>query len=110
MCVIGGPARDLAYAICSHLPTEDRRAWEHELLDRYRDELAARGVTTAPSKDELLLAYRRQVIYGTFAWLATIGRSPLQPKYQPDEISLANLQRLTQACADLATLDAIQNR
>jgi hypothetical protein len=28
-----------------------------------------------------------------FAWLATIGRSPLQPKYQPDEISLTNLDR-----------------
>jgi hypothetical protein len=45
-----------------------------------------------------------------FAWLATIGRSPLQPKYQPDEISLANLERMTQACADLDTLDALQGR
>jgi hypothetical protein len=41
------------------------------------------------------------------AWLATIGRSPLQPKYQPDEISLANLERITTAFADLETLDAV---
>ena len=108
MCVIGGPARDLAYALTSHLTVEDRRAWECELLERYRDELAARGVGSPPGTAELFLDYRRQVVYGMFAWLATIGRSPLQPKYQPDEISLANLERMTQACADLDTLDALQ--
>jgi hypothetical protein len=41
------------------------------------------------------------------AWLATIGRSPLQPKYQPDEISLANLERITAAFDDLRTLEAV---
>jgi thiamine kinase-like enzyme len=108
MCVVGGPARDLAYALTSHLTIDDRRAWERELLDCYRTELVARGVEVPPSAADLFLDYRRQAIYGMFAWLATIGRSPLQPKYQPDEISLANLERLTQACADLDTLDAIR--
>jgi thiamine kinase-like enzyme len=107
MCVIGGPARDLAYALTSHLTIADRRAWECELLEHYRDELAARGVESPPGAADLFLDYRRQVVYGMFAWLATIGRSPLQPKYQPDEISLANLERMTQACADLDTLDAL---
>lgn len=107
MCVIGGPARDLAYAITTHLTTEDRREWEHGLLDRYTEELAVRGVASPPSGSDLFLAYRRQVIYGMFAWLATIGRSPLQPKYQPDDISLVNLARMSQACADLDTLDAL---
>jgi thiamine kinase-like enzyme len=108
MCVIGGPARDLAYALTSHLTIEDRRAWERELLECYRHELAARSVDSTPGSADLFHDYRRQVVYGMFAWLATIGRSPLQPKYQPDEISLANLERMTQACADLDTLDAIQ--
>jgi thiamine kinase-like enzyme len=108
MCVRGGPARDLAYALTSHLTIEDRRAWERGLLECYRNELAARGVDSPPSSADLFLDYRRQVVYGMFAWLATIGRSPLQPKYQPDAISLANLERMTQACADLDTLDAIQ--
>jgi thiamine kinase-like enzyme len=105
MCVIGTPARDLAYALTSHLAIEDRRSWETDLLERYREELAARGVGSPPVFGELYLAYRRQVVYGMFAWLATIGRSRLQPRYQPDEISLANLQRISQACADLDTLD-----
>lgn len=108
MCVRGGPARDLAYALTSHLTVEDRRAWERGLLDRYRDELAERGVASPPGSADLFLDYRRQVIYGVFAWLATIGRSPLQPKYQPDEISLANLERMTQACADLDTINALR--
>jgi thiamine kinase-like enzyme len=109
MCVIGSPARDLAYALTSHLTIEDRRAWEVELLERYRDELATRGVDSPPRIADLFLDYRRQAVYGMFAWLATIGRSPLQPKYQPDEISLANLERIAQACADLDTLDALQD-
>jgi thiamine kinase-like enzyme len=108
MCVMGCPARDLAYALTSHLTIEDRRDWERELLDRYRDELAARGVEAVPGSADLFLAYRRQVVYGMFAWLATIGRSPLQPKYQADEISLVNLERMTQACADLNTFDALR--
>jgi Phosphotransferase enzyme family len=108
MCVRGGPARDLAYALTSHLTVEDRRAWEGVLLDRYRDELAQRGVASPPGSADLFLDYRRQAIYGMFAWLATIGRSPLQPKYQPDEISLANLARMTQACADLDTINALR--
>jgi hypothetical protein len=44
------------------------------------------------------------------AWLATIGRSFYQPKYQPDEVSLCNLERITQACEDLGTLDAVWER
>jgi thiamine kinase-like enzyme len=108
MCVIGGPARDLAYSLSTHLTTEQRRQWERDLLGRYRDELTARGVEP-PTTDELFAGYRRQMVYGVFAWLATIGRSPLQPKYQPDEISLANIARMTQACADLGTLDALQH-
>ncbi len=41
------------------------------------------------------------------AGLATIGRSPLQPRYQPAEISPANLERISQAFADLGTLAAV---
>lgn len=94
----------------THLPTQDRRAWEHHLLGCYRDELTTRGVNNPPTPGELFLAYRLQAIYGFFAWLATIGRGALQPRYQPDEISRANLERISQACADLDTFDALTTR
>jgi thiamine kinase-like enzyme len=106
MNVIGGPGRDLAYALTTHLPVEDRRAWERDLLDRYRARLLGAGVE-APGAEALFHSYRQQVCYAMLAWLATIGRSPLQPKYQPDEISRANLARITRAFADLETLDAV---
>ena len=107
LAVRGGPARDLAYALTTHLPVETRREWEQDLLERYLGKLDEAGVKTALSRDELFLGYRQQVCYAMLAWLATIGRSPLQPKYQPDEISLANLERITQAFADLETLAAV---
>jgi thiamine kinase-like enzyme len=107
LAVRGGPARDLAYALSTHLTIEQRREWESALLDRYLEQLAKRGVENAPAAAELFLSYRQQMCYPMLAWLATIGRSPLQPKYQPDEISLANLERITAAFDDLRTLEAV---
>jgi hypothetical protein len=104
LCVIGGPGRDLAYALSTHLPIEQRRAWERELLERYLERLE---VSERPSFAELWLSYRQQICYAMLAWLGTIGRGPLQPQYQPDEISLANLERILQAAADLDTLEAL---
>ncbi|HEY1972006.1 MAG TPA: phosphotransferase [Pseudonocardia sp.] len=109
LSVQGGPARDLAYALSTHLPIEQRRASERGLLERYLDQLAQAGVITDLTLDQLFLAYRQQLCYPMLAWLATIGRSPLQPKYQPDDVSLANLARITQAFADHNTLDAVNN-
>jgi len=107
LSVHGGPARDLAYALSTHLTIEQRRNWERDLLDRYLNQLDHAGIKTDLTLDELFLSYRQQVCYAMLAWLATIGRGRLQPKYQPDEISLANLERITQAFADLDTLDAV---
>jgi thiamine kinase-like enzyme len=107
LAVRGGPARDLAYALSTHLTIEQRREWEQDLLAHYLEQLAKHGVQNAPTPAELFLAYRQQLTYPMLAWLATIGRSPLQPKYQPDEISLANLARITVAFDDLGTLEAV---
>ena len=107
LSVRGGPARDLAYALSTHLTIEQRRSWEHELLDRYLRRLEEAGVKPELTAAELFLGYRQQMCYAMLAWLATIGRSPLQPKYQPDEISLANLERITAAFDDLDTLSAV---
>lgn len=107
LAVRGGPARDLAYALSTHLTVEQRREWENDLLDRYLEQIAKRGVDIGPAPEDLFLAYRQQMTYPMLAWLATIGRSPLQPKYQPDEISLANLARVATAFDDLSTLEAV---
>jgi hypothetical protein len=107
LSVNGGPARDLAYAFTTHLPVETRRLREHALMDRYLDKLDEAVVKTDLTAEELFVGYRQQVCYEMLAWLATVGRGALQPRYQPDDISLANLERITQAFEDLDTLGAV---
>jgi Ser/Thr protein kinase RdoA (MazF antagonist) len=106
-CMVrGGWARDLAYALSSHLPPEDRRAWERALIARYRDAVLAAG-HELPDLDDCFLAYRQQMPHAMFMWLGTIGRYRLQPDMQPRDITLESVRRTCQAAEDLDTLDAL---
>jgi len=109
-CIVrGGWARDVAYALSSHLTVEDRRAWERELVARHGERLAESGITP-PDAEAAFLAYRQQMGHAMFMWLGTIGRHPLQPQMQPADITLESVRRTCQAAADLETLDAIAER
>lgn len=100
---------DLTYMLLSALRIEDRRAWERDLLKRYRQQLAAGGVKEGlPSDDEVFAEYRRQTFHPLYFWLTTIGAGMLQPDMQPDHISLANLERMGQAMVDLDSFSAIE--
>lgn len=106
-CVVrGGWARDIAYALSTHLTVEQRRDWEHDLLARYRDRLAEAGIEP-PSHGRTLLAYRQQMPNAMFMWLSTIGLYRLQPEVQPNDIMLESVRRTCQAAEDLESLDAI---
>jgi Ser/Thr protein kinase RdoA (MazF antagonist) len=106
-CVVcGGWARDLAYALATHLTVEQRRDWERDLLARYCARLAEAGIE-APSDAEAWLAYRQQMPHAMFMWLATIGRYRLQPELQPADVTLESVRRTCQAAEDLDSLDAI---
>ena len=108
-CITKGQwALDVSYALSCALRIEDRRAWEHDLIALYLEGLAKAGLPgeQVPALDDAFLAYRRQMFHALFFWLFTIGRGPLQPKMQPDEISRANLARMGQAVVDLESLDA----
>lgn len=106
-CIARGHwAQDLGYAMTSLLTVEDRRAWERGLLSLYLAELRERGVP-APEVDAAWLAYRQQVFHGLLFWHYTIGAGRMQPAMQPDEISLINIERMTQAVVDLDSLDAL---
>jgi thiamine kinase-like enzyme len=106
-CMVrGGWARDVAYALATHLTVEQRREWEHDLVARYRERLTEGGVEL-PADDECFLAYRQQMPHAMFMWLGTIGRYRLQPDMQPQDITLESVRRTCQAAADLDSLDAI---
>jgi len=104
--VRGGWARDVAYALSTHLTVENRRAWEQDLVARYRDRLAEAGCPI-PDAGESFLAYRQQMLHAMFMWLVTIGRYSLQPDMQPRDVTLESVRRTCQAAEDLDSLDAI---
>jgi hypothetical protein len=55
------------------------------------------------------LAYRQQPFHGHAFWLYTIGAGRLQPAMQPDEVSLANLDRMTNMIIDLDSFGALRS-
>jgi Ser/Thr protein kinase RdoA (MazF antagonist) len=109
-CVVrGGWARDIAYALSTHLTVENRRAWEHDLVARYRDRLAQAGCRLTDA-EEAFLAYRQQMFHAMFMWLVTIGRYSLQPEMQPKDVTLESVRRTCQAAEDLDSLEAVAGR
>lgn len=103
----GSWAYDFAYVVSSGLAVADRRAWERDLLTGYLERLAACGAP-APDFDTAWLAYRQQALYPYFIWLSTIGHSAIQPKYQPDEISLGIIERTSMTVLDLEAAQAVE--
>jgi hypothetical protein len=104
----GNWAFDVSYTIATGLTVADRRDWERDLLAFYLDRLNAAG-GTAPGFEAAWLTYRQQMLWSYFGWLLSIGRSAIQPKFQPDSTSLGILERASNAILDLDTLGAINN-
>ena len=102
----GSWAHDFAYILATALGVEDRRAWERELVDLYVERLAATGGPAMPPATAWE-AYRRATFYPYFAWLYTIGRSRLQPTFQPDQTSLTMIERISAAIDDLDSFGAV---
>src|SRR5277367_393694 len=106
---LGHWSSDLAYALISALKIEDRRAWEQDLIERYRQKLAELGIPDPPSQAEAWDEYRRQAFHPFFFWTTTIGATALQPDMQPASISLANLERMGQAIVDLDSIRLMED-
>jgi len=102
----GSWVHDYAYIVMTALAIEDRRAIECELLDFYLDRLAASGGQRI-GREDAFLAYRRATLYPYFAWIYTIGRSMLQPQFQPRDVSLQMVGRISAAIDDLDSLAAV---
>jgi thiamine kinase-like enzyme len=109
-CVVrGGWARDIAYALSTHLTVENRRIWERDLVARYCTRLTEAGCQI-PNAEASLLAYRQQMLHAMFMWLVTIGRYSLQPEMQPRDVTLESVRRTCQAAEDLDSLESIMGR
>ncbi|NHN36536.1 phosphotransferase [Pseudomaricurvus alcaniphilus] len=103
----GGWALDYSYAMTLILSTENRRAWEKDLLALYLEKLAENGVATPPTFERAWHLYCQQIFHGAVYALFTIGRSALMPKMQPDDYSLWAIQRVGQAIEDLESFNKV---
>ncbi|HET9720131.1 MAG TPA: phosphotransferase [Solirubrobacteraceae bacterium] len=102
----GGWAHDVAYLLITALEVGDRRAWERELLGFYLQRLGEAG-GAPPIYEAAWLAYRRATLYPYFAWIYTLGRSRLQPRFQQPQLALRLVQRIGAAIEDLGSLRAV---
>jgi aminoglycoside phosphotransferase (APT) family kinase protein len=102
----GSWAHDYAYLLATALEVEDRRRWERDLLDFYLECLRASG-GDAIRREPAWTAYRQATLYPYCAWVYTIGRSRLQPSFQPEQTSLAMIERISSAIEDLDSLAAV---
>jgi hypothetical protein len=109
-CVARGEwALDLSYAFAVNMPTEDRRAWEHDLLDRYLWRLGEEGVAKPPTKDEAFLRYRQQQFHIVMFTLLTIGAGKLQPAgMQPMDYMHRAWKRVAAFLDDHDCLDSLR--
>jgi aminoglycoside phosphotransferase (APT) family kinase protein len=99
----GHPSRELAYTLVTSMATADRVTHERELLDRYRDALAAAGGPRLDA-DELWDRYRMGAMYAYVAALITAGMGGMQA----ESIALAGLRLAVAALADLDTIALLE--
>jgi thiamine kinase-like enzyme len=107
--VRGGWARDVAYALASHLTVEDRRRWERDLVARHGQRLAEAGIQR-PDPAAAFVAYRQQMLHALWMWIGTIGRHRLQPNMQAADVTLETVRRTAAAVVDLEALEAVTMR
>ena len=105
-CVSRGHwARDVCYAIGSALSTEDRRAWEKDLLALYLEEMAREGGPVVPF-DEAWTHYRQQLVTALVWWTMTLTPGDDLPDMQPRDITLEMIRRLAVSADDCEAFDA----
>ena len=97
-------SRDLSYAIASALSVDQRRDWEHALLDRYLDRLASEGGQALPRAQAWNL-YRQQLVGALAMWTTTLYPPRFLPAMQPKSTSAEMLRRILTAIDDHDALD-----
>ena len=100
-------ALDYTYALAVNLRVQDRRTWEHDLLERYLWRLGEEAVTNPPAFDHAWLCYRQQPFHVLIWALATIGAARLHAYMQPKDYMLRCLERIAAFVDDHESLDSV---
>jgi thiamine kinase-like enzyme len=99
-------SRDLAYTLTTALTIPDRQAWERDLVAYYLDRLAVEGGPRV-SLSEAMRAYRLSLPTAFAFWTLTLKPDPAFPDMQPASTARVFIERIGQAMADHAALDAV---
>lgn len=91
------PLTDAAYFLGGSVATQDRRAWERPLIERYQTRLAARGVNL--TEQTCWEQYRLGSMHGLM--IIVLGASFSSADERGDAMFLALIQRHLQHCVDL---------
>jgi hypothetical protein len=102
VCRRGSWAQDLAYFLVSALTVEDRRSFEHQLVNAYREALTVPS-HAKPSETETWVRYAASHPYGLAVWLAT-HRSD---RAQHPDVCRALIERFAVAFVDNSSVDAL---
>ena len=97
--------RDVAYFLCNSLPTDVRRAQQHQLIARYRSGLAAGGVDLGEE-----LAMEQYRLFSIYSWIAATTTAAMGSKWQPADVGFRATERTTQAIVDLDVLGLLADR
>jgi hypothetical protein len=97
--------RDVAYFLCNSLPTEVRRAEEHQLIGRYRAGLAAAGIDLDAD-----LAQEQYRLFSIYSWIAATTTAAMGSRWQPAEVARQATVRATEAIIDLDVLGLLDDR
>jgi hypothetical protein len=98
-------SRDLSYMISAALTIEHRRAWEHDLLQRYVDRLNEL-TGAAIDFDQAWNQYRAQMLHALWMWTITLCHSPFLPAMQSEATSVEMIARIAAAMSDLDSIGA----
>ena len=97
--------RDVAYVLSASTPTDVRRAHEDALLFRYREILAAHGITLTAET-----AWEQYRLFSIYGWVAATCTAAMGSKWQPEHIGLGGTERATIAAVDLDCVGLLAER
>ncbi|HUP86382.1 MAG TPA: phosphotransferase [Acidimicrobiales bacterium] len=100
---------DVAYFLGGSLPTEQRRATEHDLVRRYGRVLRENGAPDVPGDDELFDHYRRCVLMAMTVGALLMGQLDLSVNQRAVDLANAATERIYTTGKDLAVDQLIED-
>lgn len=97
--------RDVAYVLSASTPTELRRTHEQALLTRYREVLAAHGVTLPAEQ-----AWEQYRLFTLYGWCSATCTAAMGSRWQPEHVGLGGTERSTIAALDLDCVGLLTSR